>query len=156
MLGNADALKAQLENTAPNVVRFCEHDRDLPQEEASALAVEMLAVNDAFHWAGLIHLYKRVYGMRSDSVEVQIHVRNISSALHRVRPESAAEHGMVFPMFTAGCEMAEERQRQDVLGRLQRVERSGMMQVGRAKTLMMRVWETGHCWESLASGEFLG
>jgi len=156
MLVAADALKAQLENSAPKSSRLCQHDRNVSPDEASALAVEMLAVNDSFHWAGQIHLYKRVYGLRSDSGEVQMLVKNISNALHRVRSGSSAEHGMIFPMFTAGCEALEETQRQNILGRLHTVERSGMMQLGRARSLMVRVWETGVCWESLTSGEFLG
>jgi len=156
MLVTAKALQVQLESKAPKTSRVCQHDKDLPQSESMALAVEMLAVNDAFHWAGLIHICKRVYGMRSDDPTVQGYVRNIIGALHRVRSGSTAEHGMIFPMFTAGCEALDETQRQNILGRLYTVERSGMMQVGRARSLMVRVWETGMCWESLTTGEFLG
>lgn len=57
-------------------------------------------------------------------------------------------------MFTAGVEAEDEQTRSLILGRIKSLEGVGMMQVGRARTLMEKVWETGQDWETLAQGEF--
>lgn len=59
-------------------------------------------------------------------------------------------------MFTAGCEIGDEARRGEILERVRGMERVGMMQVGKARVLMERVWETGRPWETLVKGEFFG
>lgn len=59
-------------------------------------------------------------------------------------------------MFTAGAEAEDEATRKLILGRLRGLEGVGMMQMGRARRLMQRSWETGVGWEGLAEGEFFG
>ena len=89
----------------------------------------MVATNDAFHWAGLIHLNRRVLGKDSTDVEVQLAVRGIVGALYKVRKGGTAEACLVFPMFTAGCDAQEPAQRERIMERLRVVEESGMTQV---------------------------
>ena len=98
----------------------------------------MVATNDAFHWAGLVHLYRRVLGRRGADPEVQFAVGEIVRQLGRVRRGGTAEANLLFPMFTAGCDAPEEGEgegvgvggvRKEILERLRGVEGSGMTQV---------------------------
>ncbi|KAL8645375.1 MAG: hypothetical protein Q9210_006736 [Variospora velana] len=118
--------------------------------------LEMVATNEAFHWAGLVHLHRRILGKRSGDLEVQIAVREIVSTLYKVRKGGTAEACLLFPMFTAGCDAQERGQRDVIMERLRCVEESGMTQVHKARTLIEKVWETGRSWETLVSGEFFG
>lgn len=118
--------------------------------------VEMGATNEAFHWAGHVHLHRRILGKPSTHLDVQHAVREIFGALYKVRKGSNAEGCLLFPMFTAGCDSQDDKQRAEILDRMKGVERLGMTQVHRARTLMERVWETGKPWETLVAGEFFG
>ncbi|KAI4193232.1 MAG: hypothetical protein LQ350_008410 [Teloschistes chrysophthalmus] len=124
--------------------------------EAGWGLLEMVATNEAFHWAGLVHLNRRILGKRSEDLEVQISVREIVSALYKVRKGGTAEACLLFPMFTAGCDARERGQREVIMERLRCVEETGMTQVHKARTLIEKVWETGRPWETLVTGEFFG
>lgn len=127
-----------------------------PGEKSDQDIAEIYATNEAYHWAGAIHLYRRVLALPSSSEEVQEHVTRIISALSRVRRGSSAESNLLFPMFTAGCEAQTDEQRQVFIDRLKEIEGWGMAQVERARVLMEDVWRTGRPWETLVSGEFFG
>ena len=114
------------------------------------------ATNAAFHWAGLIHLLRRINNMPKSTPEVQHAVREIVSALEKVPQGGSAEACLLFPMFTAGVEAEEQSVRDTVLGRIKGIEEVGMCQVTRARMLMETVWKTGKEWEGLAQGEFFG
>lgn len=90
---------------------------------------EMGATNAAFHWAGLVHLHRRVLGKPSDHIDVQGPVENIIRCMESIRPGGTAETGFLFPMFTAGCDTRDSAQRALVLERFKSMEKSGMTQV---------------------------
>ncbi|KAF2993316.1 hypothetical protein E8E13_000972 [Curvularia kusanoi] len=117
---------------------------------------EIYATNEMFHWAGLVHLYRRVLGKPATDPDVAAAVSQIVALLYKVRRGSSAEACLLFPMFVAGCDAQDEGQREKIMDRLRGVEGFGMTQIDRAKCLMQRVWETGKPWESLVSGEFFG
>jgi hypothetical protein len=117
---------------------------------------QMGAANRAFHHAALIHLHRRVLGKDRGHRHVRAAVLSVLECLEDVGRGSSAETCLLFPMFTAGCELVDERERGIVLGRIAGVERTGMMQVTRARRLMERVWETGIPWERLVESEFIG
>jgi len=56
-------------------------------------------------------------------------VREIVGALYKVRKGSTAEACLLFPMFTAGCDAQDEKQRVLIMDRLKGVEEFGMSQV---------------------------
>lgn len=116
---------------------------------------ETAAINEAFHWAALIHLHRRILGSRADHPEVQAHVRNIVMCLDRLRVGAAAELRCLFPIFTAGCEAIDEKQQIRLLSKLMSAERSGMKQTYYARLLLERVWEEGRSWEELIGNEFI-
>ncbi|KAI1133531.1 fungal-specific transcription factor domain-containing protein [Nemania abortiva] len=117
---------------------------------------EMAATNSAYHWAALVHLYKRILGRPSGDVDVQRAVENIIASLGRIRPGGTAESCLLFPMFTAGCDTQSESHRALILNRFVSAEKHGMTQVHNARRLMQRVWETKRPWETLVSTEFIG
>lgn len=117
---------------------------------------QMGAANRAFHHAALIHLHRRVLRKDKGHRDVRAAVLSVLECLEDVERGSSAETCLLFPMFTAGCELMDERERDIVLRRIAGVERTGMMQVTRARRLMERVWETGIPWERLVESEFIG
>jgi hypothetical protein len=80
--------------------------------------VELTATNEAFHWAGLVHLYRRIFGRPTDDADVQMAVRKIISCFSSIRRGGNAEACALFPIFTAGCDAKDEFQRAFVIERL--------------------------------------
>ncbi|KAI1087446.1 hypothetical protein F5B19DRAFT_497368 [Rostrohypoxylon terebratum] len=117
---------------------------------------EMEATNEAFHWAGLVHLYRRIMGKPSEDRTVQTAVRKMIECFGRIRPGGTAESCLLFPMFTAGCDARDEGQRELILQRFVTAENHGMTQIHNARRLMQKVWETQKPWETLVSTEFIG
>lgn len=160
----AERLRLDLQDARMHRYKGCPHRPSTPtshrkgsgKDEAGWDLLEMVATNEAFHWAGLVHLNRRILGKKSEDLEVQIAVREIVGALFKVRKGGTAEACLLFPMFTAGCDAKEEGQREVIMERLRCVEESGMTQVHKARTLIEKVWETGRPWETLVTGEFFG
>ncbi|OAA62711.1 c6 zinc finger domain containing protein [Niveomyces insectorum RCEF 264] len=117
---------------------------------------EMAATNDAYHWAALVHLHRRVLGKPSEHADVQGPVQEVIQCLDRVRIGGTAENCLLFPLFTAGCECIHESQRHNLLNRMRSIEGTAMMQVTRARLLMQETWKTGKPWETLLTSEFIG
>lgn len=137
-LQKAERLKLDLQDARMHRYKGCPHRPSTPVmhrrsgkdgNEAGWDLLEMVATNEAFHWAGLIHLNRRILGKRTEDVEVQIAVREIVSALYKVRKGGTAEACLLFPIFTAGCDAVEKGQREVIMERLTAVEESGMTQV---------------------------
>jgi len=167
ILEEADELRRDLNNSRvhpqPELSNHMSNDPDKYDLYGNGIGVHehdegtgLEATNAAFHWAGLIHLLRRIYNLPRSAPEVQGAVREIVSALQRVPQGGNAEACLLFPMFTAGVEAEEQSIRDTVLGRIKGVEDVGMCQVGRARALMEEVWRTGKEWESLVQGEFFG
>lgn len=119
-------------------------------------AEESLATNSAFHWAGLVHLLRRVHNVPRSDEEVQNAVHEIVKILTTIREGGSAEACLLFPMFTAGVEAEDPLDREKVLARIKGAEELGMCQVSRARKIMEEVWRTGVSWESLVTGDFFG
>ncbi|RAR01213.1 c6 zinc finger domain-containing protein [Stemphylium lycopersici] len=140
-----------------NIRKGCNHRSSTSSESEGAWdATEIYATNELFHWAGLIHLYRRVLGKSALDAEVQHAVREIVGLLYKIRRGSTAEACLLFPMFAAGCDAQDAGQREKIMDRLRGVEGFGLNQVPKISSLMRSVWDTGKPWESLVSGEFFG
>jgi hypothetical protein len=90
---------------------------------------EMAATNEAYHWAGLVHIHRRILGKHSTHPDVQRAVREICGALYKVRKGSSAEACLLFPIFTAGCDAQDEKQKAMIIERFGGIEEFGMSQV---------------------------
>jgi hypothetical protein len=117
---------------------------------------EMAALNESFHWAGLVHLHRRVLGKPSGHEDVQAAVLKIHSCIDCMPMGGKVEASLLFPVFTAACETADEERRDLVRERLESMSRSGFLEVRRARDLIEEVWETGRPWEALLTTEFIG
>ncbi|RYP54916.1 hypothetical protein DL768_000480 [Monosporascus sp. mg162] len=155
VIEQAEKLEADIYDSARRPPVPCKHIHskgDLEKWDR----VGLTATNEAFHWAALVHLYRRVQGKPSDDNTVQDAVRSIITCFDNIRPGGAAEFCLLFPMFTAGCDASDEGQRTLILEKFMIAETHGMTQVHNARRLMQRVWETGRPWETLVSTEFIG
>ncbi|PGG97119.1 hypothetical protein AJ80_09739 [Polytolypa hystricis UAMH7299] len=119
-------------------------------------AEEMAAVDEAYHLAGQLHLYRRVLARSSSDPHVIEAVKALVHVLNKVARSGTAEVCLLFPLFTAGCERLDLVQRQEVKERVQSFEGVGLKQIRKARRLMQHAWEENVHWTSLANGEFLG
>lgn len=129
VVAKAEKLKAELQEARTHRYPGCPHHHDGEDDADSRGSLEMEATNDAFHWAGLVHLNRRVLRKDSTDPEVQMAVMEIMDALHKVRKGSTAEACLLFPMFTAGCDALRREQRDEIMDRLRVVEGTGMTHV---------------------------
>lgn len=128
----ADQIRRELEHGIrnPTVSKGCSHrSSDAADGEAAWDETEIYATNEMFHWAGLIHLYRRVLGKPTMDPAVQNAVREIVDLLYKVRRGSTAEACLLFPMFAAGCDARDSGQREKIMERLRCVEGFGIAQV---------------------------
>ena len=129
IVSTAMLLKSRLQEARRQPYAVCPRRVRVAEAQEGWGSLEMMAMNDAFHWAGLIHLDRRVLGKPSEDAEVQTAVGQIVAALYKVRKGGPAEACLLFPMFTAGCDAKDEVQRGTILERIESVEGSGMTQV---------------------------
>ncbi|KAK8082048.1 hypothetical protein PG996_000829 [Apiospora saccharicola] len=148
-------LEADIKESMSQPPRPCKHIHTKGNLEKWG-RVGLAATNKAFHWAGLIHIYRRILGRPSNDQDVQTGVKKIIECFDSIRRHGTSEQSMLFPTFTAGCDALEESQRAFILERFETGEVHGMTQVRKARKLMLKVWETGQPWETLLSTEFIG
>ncbi|CAG8077128.1 unnamed protein product [Penicillium olsonii] len=127
-----------------------------PEHHHGIESSDMMAIEEAFRFAGLLHLHRRVLGSSPDSFPVKEVLRKLVDALGRMRPGAATEVCSLFPLFTAGCESKDPTQRSKLLDRFLVLERSGMKQIQNARQLVQCCWERKLPWVALAGGQFLG
>ena len=153
----AAKLKNDLTEARQHRYQGCRHRKASTAGPDDDYPIELLTTNEAFHHAGFIHVNRRILGKPSTDPEVQFAVREIVSSLYKVREGGTAEGCLLFPMFTAGCEAQDIKQKTKIMERLEQMEGLGMSQVKKARALMEKVWETGRPWETLVSRDaFLG
>ncbi|KOS44463.1 hypothetical protein ACN38_g4613 [Penicillium nordicum] len=127
-----------------------------PEHHNGLESSDMIAIEEAFRFAGLLHLHRRVLKSPLDSFPVKEVLRKLIDALGRMRPGAATEVCSLFPLFTAGCESRDSVQKDKLLDRFLLLENSGMKQIQNARQLMQHCWDENLPWIALASGQFLG
>lgn len=90
---------------------------------------DMMALEEAFRCAGLLHLHRRVLGSSPDSFPVKEALRRLIGALESMRLGASIEISALLPLFTASCESRDPSQRAKLLDRFFALERSGLKQV---------------------------
>jgi hypothetical protein len=130
MENSAERLILDTEDALSNtMVQPCPHLHSIGEATDQWDNRQIVAVNEAYHWAGLVHLHRRVLGKPSNHPDVQMAVREIIGKLYKIRKGSTAEACLLFPMFTAGCDSQDNRQKALIMDRLMGVEEFGMSQV---------------------------
>jgi len=126
----AKKLEADLQESRLHVYRGCMHrssSHDYSEDDWDSR--EVYATNEAFHWAGYIHLSQRVLGKPLSDPDVQNAVGRIVGALYKVRHGGSAEACLLFPMFTAGCYAVDQDSKDKIMERLKSVEGFGLTHV---------------------------
>jgi hypothetical protein len=130
VVARAEKLIRELDAARTNArVQVCPYLHSASEAAYQWDTQEMAATNEAYHWAGLVHLHRRILGKPSTHLDVQHAVQEICGALWKVRKGSSAEFCLLFPMFTAGCDAQEEKQRSYIIERFRGIEEFGMSQV---------------------------
>jgi len=162
-IARAQKLDRELSESRLHPSQPCTHMQSSGEAAYQWDSLEMAATNEAFHWAGLVHLHRRILGKPSTHPDVQNAVREIHGALYKVRKGSSATACLLFPIFTAGCDTQDEKQRGDILERIKGVERFGMTQVRFIPSLypqyadcVTRYTRLARLWKELGRLESLG
>ena len=142
-LSAAERLLEDMNNALVHEYSFSAHHQSLKQDD-----LEISAANQAFHWAGILHLYRRVLGRDSLDGDVVAAVNALLDTVSQVRRGGSAEVCLIFPLFTAGCETRDPEHRRGILERIKSFEGVGMKQVGEHPTLVPR-----ECHQTLSSRE---
>lgn len=117
VLDTAAKLEADVKDSMRQPILPCKHIRDGCNADRWDRA-ELAATNEAFHWAGLIHLYRRILGRKSSDPDVQTAVGKTIDCFSRMRRGGTAEACSIFPIFTAGCDAQDEAQQTFIMNRL--------------------------------------
>lgn len=91
--------------------------------------LDMVAIDKVFGYAGMLQLHRRVLCTPPSSPPVQEPLDKLNSVLKQIRHGAPAEVGVLFPLFTAGCETRDPQQRVDIMERFNILEKTGMKQV---------------------------
>ncbi|KAJ6164986.1 hypothetical protein N7470_003658 [Penicillium chermesinum] len=124
-----------------------------PEHHVGVEGEDMLATEEAFRCAGLLHLHRRVLGSSSDSYPVKEALKQLANALGRMT--LSASLCCLLPLFTLAVEASPD-QRPVLLDRFSELEKCGMKQIQDARQLVQRCWDGEVSWVSFATGEFFG
>jgi len=139
----AERLVKDLNESQEHVYAGCRHSEHANLDKWEVVSdskkldlQEIVSVNEAFHLAGQIHVYKRVLKKQSLDDEVQTCVIKVLKVLSTVREGGSADSCMLFPIFTAGCDAVDVEHRESILERLKLVEGLGMTHVSDSTTIL--------------------
>lgn len=122
----AQAVLGDIDDLGERAHAYPHHHRGIEYQD-------MMAIEEAFRYAGLLHLHRRVLGSSPHSYPVKDALSKLSGALGRMRLGASTEVCSLFPLFTAGCESGDPTQRTRLLNRFLVLEKSGMKQVWLSK-----------------------
>lgn len=115
------------------------------------------AVNAVLCYAALIVLRRRVYFLPLGAPLVQSSVNAIVDIINRCGSNIDIDiPDIILPLFLAGCESQDWKQRLEVLRRLERIGNAGMSQVARVRALLHDCWDNGKDWTELDHDVLLG
>lgn len=105
------------------------------------------ASNDAFYYAGILHLYRRVYKLPRSNAVVQRMVRKIYDIFRNtIDSASNTENCTIFPFFVAACEALLPEHRKFFYDRFQVQFLGGNFPAGDVLDILKDTWATGESW----------
>lgn len=111
--------------------------------QCKAMAQDMELTHQAFIYASLLHLYRRVADLPKEHVKPAYAVYQIVDTVQRLPPGSVANILILWPVFTAGCETDNLVQRNFIKERMRSIEAFGMGNVSSAIDAMTAYWNSG-------------
>ncbi|RDW32266.1 fungal-specific transcription factor domain-domain-containing protein [Yarrowia lipolytica] len=110
----------------------------------------LCAVNSAFCFAALIHLYRRVLHLPQNSLPVLEAIEGLTLILERdIPPSSGAEMCLSFPIFSAGCEVPAGDLRERFKKRMLMSRTAEHTLITKAQLIIQECWRTGESWTKL-------
>lgn len=107
----------------------------------------LIATNEAFYNAGLLHLYRRVYKVSRLSSVIQELVKKIYEIFKNdIDSASSAENCSVFPLFIAACESIQQNHKSFFYDRFQIQFLGGNLPAGDVLKILTNTWNTGDSW----------
>ncbi|RHZ61408.1 hypothetical protein CDV55_106192 [Aspergillus turcosus] len=120
---------------SPSAAALASHDE--------VLASELHNTHLAFIHSALLHLYRRVELLPTSHPKVRTQITAILDNVEAIRPFSPANVLILWPIFSAGCETDDLRERQAIQTRMANMQTMGMGNFTRAKDALARYWESG-------------
>ncbi|PKX96228.1 transcription factor domain-containing protein [Aspergillus novofumigatus IBT 16806] len=122
-------------NQAPSAATLASHDQ--------VLASELHNTHLTFIHSALLHLYRRVELLPKSHTKVRAQVAAILDNVQAIRPFSPANVLILWPIFSAGCETDDLRERQAIQTRMLNMQTMGMGNFTRARDALARYWGSG-------------
>ncbi|PYH41580.1 transcription factor domain-containing protein [Aspergillus saccharolyticus JOP 1030-1] len=116
---------------------------DMTRKSKAELASELQHTHRAFVYSALLHLHRRVHKLSLGHPKVRAAVAGIIHAVQRIRPFSAANILILWPIFSAGCETALPSERGIIQARMVNMQSLGMGNFTRARELLNVFWASG-------------
>ncbi|KAJ5753702.1 uncharacterized protein N7511_007855 [Penicillium nucicola] len=102
--------------------------------------VELQSTHLAFVYSALLHLHRRVQMFTATHHIVKSDIKNIVHAIERISPSSSANILILWPMFSAGCETNDTKERDFIHRRMGDMQNLGMGNFTRARELLGKYW----------------
>ncbi|KAK1138374.1 hypothetical protein N8T08_002657 [Aspergillus melleus] len=102
-----------------------------------SMSTDIVAMDQAFRYAGLVHLQRRVLGASPSSPALNNALEELMKSLSLIQSGSPVE-------------------RTEIQARFELLESTGLKQIQNARALMQKCWKEDRSWIALAQGEFLG
>ncbi|RAH67703.1 transcription factor domain-containing protein [Aspergillus aculeatinus CBS 121060] len=113
---------------------------DTTMKSKGELALELQHTHRAFVHTALLHLHRRVQKLPISHPQVRADVAGIICAVQDIRPFSAANIIILWPVFSAGCETDMPSERCIIQGRMANMQSLGMGNFTRARDLLNLFW----------------
>lgn len=124
--------------------------KDLLRRGADATHVGLASMSLLFTYAVLLHLYRRVLLLSSDSSSVKEIIGFITSHLESdIEPGSPIEACLAFPIVTTACETKDPEVRKILWARLRSMTRFGIGHIAQATELVKRAWAEDKTWSEI-------
>lgn len=107
------------------------------------LASDFVSLNNAYHHAALLHLYRRIMKLPSSSVAVQDAVHEILDQVANLEllHEPCPAIAQLFPLFTAGCEVNTSADQKRVTELMQSMQQFyNLLNVKQAISFLRQFW----------------
>ncbi|PYI33999.1 hypothetical protein BP00DRAFT_455073 [Aspergillus indologenus CBS 114.80] len=116
---------------------------DMAMKSKGELALELQHTHHAFVHTALLHLHRRVQKLPISHPKVRADIAGIIRAIQDIRPFSAANILILWPVFSAGCEIDTSSERCVIQGRMANMQSLGMGNFTRARELLNLFWASG-------------
>jgi hypothetical protein len=112
--------------------------------------IELQSTHLAFVYSALLHLHRRVQMLPGNHHLVKSDIKNIVHAVEQMSSLSSANILILWPMFSAGCETNDTKEREFIHKRMGDMQNLGMGNFTRARELLSKYWasKTSLSWDS--------